>query len=322
MISFTQHNPRPCLLEDDLDALHALYPDCGHRPTEVVCHKTAHNIGFVRLGVYFLMPMMLSLLCAVVIGFITQRHQLRRLHSATRLIRQQSMQMRTAKRRESQAVEKADLALRAREEMQVQLAVAESSVQDRIEQEVVRAVQACTANDLEAPSYGASSGGGCSSAMDASRAPLHESRTQSFCRGTKARLSRALTLSRPYVGASMSGLLSGRTSGRLSKQPSCRQGSVISSSTTTQQQQPQPLPSRRTSSRQSSADSRKWTGAFGVLRGSSQQSSGSRLSAASNLLNNTNGGGTTATMENGGGRRRRCIALFEPREEPRQRSIR
>ena len=43
MISFTQHNPRPCLLEDDLDALHALYPDCGHRPTEVVCHKTAHS---------------------------------------------------------------------------------------------------------------------------------------------------------------------------------------------------------------------------------------------------------------------------------------
>ena len=146
MISFTQHNPRPCLLTDDLEALHTLYPDCGHGGETVVCFKTQHNIGFVRLGVYFLMPVLVALLAAVCIAFVTQRHQLRRMRSATTLIRQKSIQARTARRSEAVAVDKAMMETRAREELQMQLAVAESSVQDRIDEEVLRTVQACTAS--------------------------------------------------------------------------------------------------------------------------------------------------------------------------------
>lgn len=151
MISFTQHNPRPCLELDDLEALHALYPDCGHRAAHVVCIKTQHNIGFVRLGVYFLCPVLAALLAAVIIGFITQRHQLRRMRSASKMLRTASIHVKTARRHESQAVEKAAKATVAAERLQVQLAVTESRVQDQIDAEVLRAVQQCTANQADAP---------------------------------------------------------------------------------------------------------------------------------------------------------------------------
>ena len=43
MKALTQHNPRVCLTEDDLEALNVLYPDCSHSISHPVCDKVAHN---------------------------------------------------------------------------------------------------------------------------------------------------------------------------------------------------------------------------------------------------------------------------------------
>ena len=63
MMAFTQHNPSVCLTADDLDALHTIYPDC-ERPQgmqKVICFKSQHNIGLVRVGVYVLIPALCAL---------------------------------------------------------------------------------------------------------------------------------------------------------------------------------------------------------------------------------------------------------------------
>lgn len=57
MESQTQFNPKPCLSQDDFEALSVNYPDCG--PTQLtkpVCHKVQHNIGITRLTVYVIIP--------------------------------------------------------------------------------------------------------------------------------------------------------------------------------------------------------------------------------------------------------------------------
>jgi len=62
MESFTQHNPKVCLDLDDLEALQTVYPDCDGSKVVPVCHRTALNIGLVRLGVYLLIPIIVALL--------------------------------------------------------------------------------------------------------------------------------------------------------------------------------------------------------------------------------------------------------------------
>jgi len=62
MEAFTQHNPKPCLTDDDVEALSTLYPDCSvisHSTN--VCLTTFHNIGFVRIMIYFFCPMLIAL---------------------------------------------------------------------------------------------------------------------------------------------------------------------------------------------------------------------------------------------------------------------
>lgn len=62
MESETQHNPLACLTDDDLEALAVLYPDCGDYSLSVnVCHKVNLNLGFVRIAVYVLGPMLIGL---------------------------------------------------------------------------------------------------------------------------------------------------------------------------------------------------------------------------------------------------------------------
>ena len=61
--AFTQHNPQPCLTADDVEGIATLYPDCSdHGISQVVCHKVSHNIGVVRIAVYVLVPMVLTLI--------------------------------------------------------------------------------------------------------------------------------------------------------------------------------------------------------------------------------------------------------------------
>ena len=50
-------------LDDDVEALATLYPDCsGQGVSAAVCHKVNHNIGVVRIAVYVLVPTILALL--------------------------------------------------------------------------------------------------------------------------------------------------------------------------------------------------------------------------------------------------------------------
>ena len=45
MRAFTQHNPRVCLTEDDLEGLNVLYPDCTTPiHSAPVCYKISHLI--------------------------------------------------------------------------------------------------------------------------------------------------------------------------------------------------------------------------------------------------------------------------------------
>ena len=45
-----------------MEALATLYPDCSGQSLSVVtCHKVAHNIGIVRVAVYVLVPMLVSM---------------------------------------------------------------------------------------------------------------------------------------------------------------------------------------------------------------------------------------------------------------------
>jgi len=86
----TQHNPLACLTDDDLEALATLYPDCSISALSgSSCHKVQMNIGYVRMTVYVLMPMMLALLfvvcCSTIIHEFEKRERRRDLDAAKAL---------------------------------------------------------------------------------------------------------------------------------------------------------------------------------------------------------------------------------------------
>jgi len=64
MEAFTQHNPRACLTEDDVEALSTLYPDCVNSTSKrggvVTCDIVNHNIGLVRMTVFVVFPMLFA----------------------------------------------------------------------------------------------------------------------------------------------------------------------------------------------------------------------------------------------------------------------
>jgi len=59
MEAFTQNNPSVCLAADDLEAVQTLYPDCQLSVTEPVCYRVNLNLGFVRISVYVLVPLLI-----------------------------------------------------------------------------------------------------------------------------------------------------------------------------------------------------------------------------------------------------------------------
>jgi hypothetical protein len=74
----TQNNPLSCLMDDDLEALATLYPDCGpNMLSGAICHKVQMNIGYVRMTVYVLFPAMLALLCVVICSTCTHEFERR-----------------------------------------------------------------------------------------------------------------------------------------------------------------------------------------------------------------------------------------------------
>jgi len=79
----TQHNPRTCLFDDDLEALAVLYPDCDQDLAmfEAVCHEVNLNIGIVRMSIYVLIPSLIALFfvitCNSVVHCFERRERVR-----------------------------------------------------------------------------------------------------------------------------------------------------------------------------------------------------------------------------------------------------
>ena len=69
MEAFTQHNPRACLMPDDVEALSVLYPDCSNstsmRGGVVTCHQVNHNIGLIRVTAFVVFPLLFGLIFIV-----------------------------------------------------------------------------------------------------------------------------------------------------------------------------------------------------------------------------------------------------------------
>jgi len=77
MEAFTQHNPKVCLSEDDVEALATLYPDCSAATSisTPVCHKVNHNIGFMRVLFYVFVPAFIMLIIVLMFQSIISYYQ-------------------------------------------------------------------------------------------------------------------------------------------------------------------------------------------------------------------------------------------------------
>ena len=65
MMVFTQNPPEPCVMQDDLEAINTIYPLCSNRVQYPQCFKVQSFIGYVRLGLYVVIPTALMLVMAV-----------------------------------------------------------------------------------------------------------------------------------------------------------------------------------------------------------------------------------------------------------------
>jgi len=85
MEAFTQHNPKPCLSDDDVEALATLYPDCSAVSLSTnVCHKVNLSIGLVRLFVYVLTPLLLALVFILLLSSWVHAYHKEELEQARR----------------------------------------------------------------------------------------------------------------------------------------------------------------------------------------------------------------------------------------------
>ena len=73
MESFTRHNPRSCLTQDDLEALNVLYPNCNGVLFEPVCSKHALNLGWLRMCLYLIVPFCIAVLTSCLIQYAARR---------------------------------------------------------------------------------------------------------------------------------------------------------------------------------------------------------------------------------------------------------
>ncbi len=99
MKALTQHNPGVCLSQDDLEALNVLYPDCSHSISVPVCYKIRHNIGWVRLGVYILTPVICALAVVLLLATYLRAHQNRKIKIMHQLARAKSRDLRDERER-------------------------------------------------------------------------------------------------------------------------------------------------------------------------------------------------------------------------------
>ena len=105
MKALTQHNPRVCLTDDDLEGLNVLYPDCSHSISVPVCDKVAYNIGWVRLGVWVLTPILVALLLMLCMFGFTSHQQNKRLDHQVKLRMMRSADLLVVKKEKDEVEE-------------------------------------------------------------------------------------------------------------------------------------------------------------------------------------------------------------------------
>ena len=82
MEAFTQHNPRPCLTDDDVEALAVLIP-IAHPPRSLKTFATGQPFGrLVRLAAYVLTPILIALFCILIFSSMVHRYQRDELREA------------------------------------------------------------------------------------------------------------------------------------------------------------------------------------------------------------------------------------------------
>ena len=131
MKALTQHNPSVCLAQDDLDGLNVLYPSCSHTFSTPVCDKVAYNIGWVRLGVWILMPLLCCVAFLVCIFSYASHKQNKRLDQQIRTRMAHSVALQGAKMELSDLKKSSNVLKRDLEEQKL-------SEAERIRQEVER----------------------------------------------------------------------------------------------------------------------------------------------------------------------------------------
>ena len=95
MEAFTQHNPKPCLTADDVEALSTLYPDCSGvtSVSAPVCHKVLHNIGAVRINFYVLFPLLVTFVFSLSLFSWVQYYREEELHEKQKELLQAKEQL-------------------------------------------------------------------------------------------------------------------------------------------------------------------------------------------------------------------------------------
>ena len=95
MEAFTQHNPKVCLTDDDVEALGTLYPDCSATSiSQAVCYKRHLNIGAVRIITYVLLPMLTALIAILILSGVMAKYQRSQTFTARTKVRAQERDMR------------------------------------------------------------------------------------------------------------------------------------------------------------------------------------------------------------------------------------
>lgn len=84
MLALTQHNPKVCIENDDLEAIATLYPDCHRMVMEPVCFRIPHFLGWVRLFVWIAFPVLIILTFFMAINACVSHNSVQRLKSARR----------------------------------------------------------------------------------------------------------------------------------------------------------------------------------------------------------------------------------------------
>jgi hypothetical protein len=75
MESLTTHNPSVCLFQDDYDALMTMYPVCTDMPHTPRCEKSARNLGLLRVAMFVVGPLVMSLALSILLHAFVDRQR-------------------------------------------------------------------------------------------------------------------------------------------------------------------------------------------------------------------------------------------------------